>query len=120
MRTENALRTLTRDRKGWGSDLRRSGCFLSVMRYVSHVLKNLGAEVRVWESSQKLIARGSIGDDNEDAPHENGRSLHEVSESSDLGSIDRRKYLHRFQSCNNPRGSDHKPPLGQYGCEKLG
>jgi len=46
------------------------------------MFKILGAEVRVWESSQKLTARGSTGDDNEEGPHENGRSLHGVNESS--------------------------------------
>ena len=48
----------------------------------------LGAEVRVRESSQKLIARGSTGDD-EEGPDENGRSLHSVNESSNsnLGRI---------------------------------
>ena len=41
------------------------------------------AEVMVWESLQKLISRGSIGDDTEEDPHENGRSLREVNGSSD-------------------------------------
>jgi len=84
------------------------------MRCVSHVSKILGAGVRVWESSQKLIARGSMGDDIEAAPHENGRSLHEINESSDTRPVNRWKYLRRFQSCNNPRGSDNRFSLSQY------
>ena len=37
----------------------------------------------MWESLQKLIARGSIGEDTEEDPHEYGRSLREVNGSSD-------------------------------------
>ena len=46
-------------------------------------IRFLGPE-RVWESSQRLTPRGSIGDVNEEPSYENGRSLHKVSESPDL------------------------------------
>ena len=54
------------------------------MRCVSRASMIFWVGVGVWESSQKLTSRGSIGDVNEEIPYENGRSLHKVSESSDL------------------------------------